>query len=135
MNHFETLLREKQLKATLQRIVILKEIEKEGHMDVEELHNNIKESFPTMALGTLYRNLNDLVEKGILSEIQVPKQKQKYEICKTPHAHLVCEKCDSIMDVDADMDMLSESVKNKGVFRITGASVVLSGVCPTCQGK
>lgn len=133
MVDFENMLREHQLKATFQRLSILSEIERCGHIDVEALHTNIKKSFPTMALGTLYRNLNDLVEKGILAEVQIPQQKQKYELVKTPHAHLVCEVCDSVVDVDADLHGVINSIGDKGKFHVLGTTVVLSGVCESCQ--
>lgn len=86
-----------------------------------------------MALGTLYRNLNDLVEKGILAEVQIPQQKQKYELVKQQHAHMVCEVCDQVMDVDADMHGIIDKIGDKGKFHVLNATVVLSGVCEDCQ--
>lgn len=52
---FEKILKQNNLKITPQRMAILKEIEKNGHISIEEIYENIKETHPSMSLATIYR--------------------------------------------------------------------------------
>ncbi len=54
---FEKILKENHLKITPQRLAILKEIQKFGHISIDEIYENVKESNPSMSLATIYKNL------------------------------------------------------------------------------
>jgi len=134
MEHLCTLLREHNLKATSQRLSILEMIERYGHIDIESLFEKLHATFPTLALATLYRNINDLVQKGIVSEVKLPHQKQKYEITKDEHAHLLCDTCGMIEDATIDTSSLSEQIKNQYGYDVQSCTIVLNFTCPHCRG-
>ncbi|MBE0499220.1 MAG: transcriptional repressor [Campylobacterales bacterium] len=69
---FSGLLREHTLKITLQRMGILDEIAKAGHIDIDHLYEVIHASSPSVSLATIYKNANQIYEKGILEAIKVP---------------------------------------------------------------
>jgi Fe2+ or Zn2+ uptake regulation protein len=123
------------LKATLQRLAILEEIHKHGHIDVEMLFAALQKHFPTLALGTLYRNLNELSQKGILTEVTLPGQKQKYEIRKAPHVHLICEQCGKIEDKTIDLDDVIAQLEKENHYKISSKAVSFYGLCEACQKK
>jgi Fur family peroxide stress response transcriptional regulator len=133
MTAFKTMLQSHDLKATHQRLAILEEIDKHGHIDVDTLFASLHERFPTLALGTLYRNLSELSQKKILAEVALPGQKQKYEILKSPHVHLVCEVCGKIEDKALDLSSVIAKVEAQSHYKITGNAVTFSGVCEACQ--
>ena len=133
MNQYETMLRERSLKATHQRMVILSEIEKAGHIDVDTLYRNIHDAFPSLALGTLYRNLNDLKETGILTEVKLPERKSRYEISKEPHVHMVCESCGAVEDVVADTGDLLLRMEEQTGYDVLRSELVFIGTCSRCK--
>jgi Fur family peroxide stress response transcriptional regulator len=135
MTAFKTLLQSHALKATHQRLAILEEIDKHGHIDVDTLFASLHERFPTLALGTLYRNLSELSQKKILAEVALPGQKQKYEILKTPHVHLVCERCGKIEDKTLDLSSVIAQIEDLSRFKISGNAVTFTGICEACQKK
>lgn len=135
MTSFKTVLQSHDLKATHQRLAILEEIEKHGHIDVDTLFSSLHARFPTLALGTLYRNLSELSQKKILSEVTLPGQKQKYEILKAPHVHLVCEVCGKIEDKELDLKDVIAQVEAQSRYKISSNAVTFSGICETCQKK
>ena len=96
---YSTLLRENNLKVTPQRMAILDVIEKAGHIDIDRLYDVIHAVYANISLATVYKNVNQMYEKGILEVIKVPKQKLCYEIAKAPHVHLACDICGSIIDM------------------------------------
>jgi len=134
MNYTEKL-RENTLKVTPQRIAMLEEIEAAGHIDVDALYEILRMSFPSISLATVYKNVNQMYELSILEVIKVPNHKQQYEIAKAPHIHLACDACGSVMDMDQCIDELMDSAESGSGYRLNHSSVVLNGICPSCQAK
>lgn len=134
MNYIERL-RENTLKVTPQRIAILEEIEAAGHIDIDALYEILRISFPNISLATVYKNVNQMYELSILEVIKVPNHKQQYEISKEPHIHLACDSCGSVMDMDNCIDELMNSAESGSGYRLNHSTVVLNGICPSCQAK
>lgn len=132
---FKQILKDSNLKITPQRLAILKEIQNFGHISIDEIYENIKESNPSMSLATIYKNLTFMQEAKIVDEVKLPNQKQRYELTKKPHIHLVCEKCGSIVDMEleAPVKELKESCSKVSNYTINDASIALIGVCVECQ--
>lgn len=133
MKNYEELLRSHHLKATHQRLAILGEIEKAGHIDVETLYKNIHDAFPSLALGTLYRNLNDLKETGILTEVKLPERKCRYEITKEPHVHMICEACGKVEDAIVEAETFVHQVEEETGYALKEADMVFTGTCGHCR--
>ena len=102
---FLTVLKERGLKATPQRVAVLKELDKKTHPSMEEMYSNIKEDNPTISLATIYKNVNLLKEQGIVIEINMPNGKMRYDYLSYPHIHLVCKCCGCIEDLDYDENL------------------------------
>jgi len=98
MSHVE-ILKLHSLKATPQRLCVLGVLEKYGHVTLEDIEQFTKLKFPTLSLSTIYRNINEMLKKDILSEVKIANKKEYYEIKKENHAHLVCSKCGKIEDL------------------------------------
>lgn len=132
---FEKLLKDNNLKITPQRLAILKEIQKFGHIGIDEIYENIKESNPSMSLATVYKNLTFMQEAKIVDEVKLPNQKQRYELVKKPHIHLVCEKCGSItdMELESSIDALKKTCTDVSHFEVKETSIAMIGICPYCQ--
>ncbi len=105
-----------KLKTTPQRLAILKEIERKGHANIEEIYESIKEFFPSISLATIYKNISSLQEERILTQI-CTHHKPKFEITKEPHAHFICEKCGEVEDVEMSQVMLKELAKSYPDFK------------------
>jgi Fur family peroxide stress response transcriptional regulator len=102
MNNFIQLLKAKELKATPQRISVLKELDKKTHPTIDDLYEALRKENPSMSLATVYKNLATLKEKGVVIEVNVADGKMRYDIYSTPHIHLVCAHCGSIHDLPYD---------------------------------
>jgi len=128
-------LKEHALKATPQRIAILEEIEKAGHIDVDHLFEILRSRFAHISLATVYKNVNHLYEKDILAVIKAPKHKLKYEIAKEPHIHLACDVCGSVEDIHRCLNQLIDSAEQESGYLLEHSTVVLNGICPGCQTR
>jgi len=132
---FSELLRAHTLKVTPQRTAILDIIEKAGHIDIDHLYKTIHVAFPSISLATVYKNVSQMHEKGILEAIKVPKHKLRYEIAKAPHIHLACDRCGSVIDMKQCIDKLIDAAERESGYRLEQSTVVLTGICPECQAK
>ncbi|QKF82447.1 Fur family transcriptional regulator [Halarcobacter ebronensis] len=127
------LLKEYNLKVTPQRVAIVDELYKNGHMNIDELYQNLLKKFPSISLATIYKNVNAMVEKIFLNEVKIPESKSVYELVKEEHSHLVCKSCGKIEDINIDTSILNSSILSISNFKVEDTKVVFSGVCSNCQ--
>lgn len=110
-NDFVNLLKTKDLKATPQRLCVLKELEKKMHPTIDDLYEALRRENPSMSLATVYKNIGTLKEKGIVIEVNISDGKMRYDIYSKPHIHLLCKQCHSISDMDYDENLFDYQVK------------------------
>ena len=70
MIKYENLLRGYSLKVTPQRIAIVEDLYKNGHMSINELYKSVKERFSTISLATIYKNINSMIDVSFVKEIK-----------------------------------------------------------------
>ena len=133
MNNYTNLLKEYDLKVTPQRVAIVEELYKNGHMNIDDLYKKLLSKFPSVSLATIYKNINAMVEKVFLSEVKIPNTKSVYELVKTEHAHLVCSCCGHIEDIMLDASSIVSEASKLSSFKIDSTNIVLSGICSKCS--
>ncbi len=129
MKNLKSILENSSLKITPQRLAILKELELHGHASIEEIYEGIKETFPSISLATIYKNINALKEEDIICEVCL-HQKPKYELKKAPHAHFICKECGKVEDIPID-ELLKKEIDNK--YPNTHKELYIYGVCKECR--
>lgn len=127
------LLKNYDLKVTPQRIAIIEELYKNGHMNIDDLYKKLLDKFPSVSLATIYKNINSMVEKLFLSEVKIPNAKTVYELSKNEHAHLVCSNCKAVMDIELDSSDISKQISNLDNFKVNQTDIILSGICQKCS--
>lgn len=103
------------------------------HPTAEWVYEHARERIPNISMGTVYRNLNQLVENGYAIKIQGVFEKDRFDADTSNHSHLVCQNCGAVIDFD--------DTKNKKaikLYEIDGAipksySLVYYGLCPKCN--
>lgn len=130
------LLKEHDLKATPQRLCVLKILKKHEHPNIDELYTQVKSEYPSISLATVYKNLSTLERQGLVIEVNVPNQKACYDIYEEPHIHIVCSKCGRIMDFDFKHENLGkyqeELEKKLGNFIDKLSVVAYTSHCDRC---
>jgi len=107
-----------------------------SHPTADTVYLHIKEEFPNISLGTVYRNLNLLCENGQLLKVPIPGASDRFDHTLGDHAHAYCEVCGSVTDVlPQALPMLQEALKGGCGFQVHQMNLVLEGVCPECQKK
>lgn len=103
------------------------------HMNADEIYLFVKQQVPTAALGTVYRNLNQLADSGQIRRVKRIAGADSYEGNVLPHDHLVCVRCGKMSDlvVPGLKDFLSSTIKRP----IVSFDLVVDYVCPECLAK
>ena len=70
------------------------------HPTADSIYGKMKEEFPNISLGTVYRNLSLLVELGEITKISVDNGPERFDCNTKPHSHFVCTYCHCIQDMD-----------------------------------
>ena len=86
---------------------------------------------------TVYNTVDLLKKDGLISELPARSDEGKrYDPNPSPHDHLICSICGTIVDIEIDVDhssLLNEE-QQKG-FDIDEVSFNVLGVCPNCKEK
>ncbi|HIO91117.1 MAG TPA: transcriptional repressor [Campylobacterales bacterium] len=125
-------LKDSNLKVTPQRLEIVKILSTYGHMNINSLYEALREKFPTLSLATIYKNIHTMRDKSFLSEVKIPNQKNLYELKKEEHSHIVCSKCDDIIDIELDTSSFINQASSISNYKLDKSSIVLIGICPKC---
>lgn len=104
----------------------------DGHISAEEVFDRAREHMPQISFGTVYRNLGKLCDEGKIREVPVTKGAARYERMQIAHGHLVCIKCQSIVDFPiVDIDALEDKLNTK----ILSYSCCVTHICNMCKNN
>lgn len=123
---------ENGLKVTPQRIAILEVILiLKNHPTAEKVIEYIRISHPNIAIGTVYKNLETFVEKGIINKIRTDKESMKYDTVLVKHHHLSCYESDRMEDfIDDNLyNLIDDYLKKNKIpdFKIEDIKLNLVG--------
>ena len=63
------------------------------HPTAEEIYDKAAQECPNLSLGTVYRNLNSLVEAGRVRRVSIPGKADRFDHTLPWHSHLYCTVC------------------------------------------
>lgn len=101
------------------------------HPTAEEILAEARKKMPSIAVGTVYRNLTLLVESGEVRKIDVPNAPSRYDRPQIPHEHLICKSCGAVGDVD--MGNLLDVLKQKTGEDVLEYKLTMYYLCPKCK--
>lgn len=116
---------------TAQRKVIFEVIQGSmEHLTAEEIYLKAKKLYPTLAVGTVYRNLKLMAEAGEILHIRTPDGADRYDKTVTVHDHMECTQCGIFFDIPTH-DIL-ELLREQTGMRVTDYQLNVRGICPKC---
>ncbi len=126
------------MKRTKQREIIMNVIERmkreKLHYKVEDVYLLLKKEGYSVNLSTIYRNFNELVEKGVLLKFLLSDGTAIYDANVFRHAHFRCLRCGKIEDLmleEIGFDFKEDTFREKGI-KLSNISVVFEGICSDC---
>lgn len=142
---FKQLLKDRGLKVTRQRLVVLEAIAScpEEHLTAEEIFALVKGNCPDIGLATVYRTIQLLNELHLIDRINFDDGFVRYEIGtvsdseqKHRHHHLICLKCGKVISFRDDLlEELEGKIADTTGFSVVNHEVKLYGFCKECGGN
>jgi len=135
--HIAQRLRSVGLKATPQRILILKELlGRTDHPTAEALYSKVKEAQPSLSFNTVYQTLQALTEKELINVIRPVVDAARYDPVTEIHAHFMCSRCKRIEDQlleNPDLKKMDSQVSGSGKYWVAQRQILWVGLCQACH--
>ena len=115
-----------------QRDAIINELcSRFDHPTAMELYLSVRELIPNLSLGTLYRNLAQLEENGMV--IRIPDgATDRFDGNPNPHVHFKCLICGKVYDL---MSFKNDSItfSDEIIGKVNNYSLMAFGECKHCN--
>lgn len=107
------------------------------HPTADMVYDKVRETFPNISLGTVYRNLNLLVNEGEAIRISCGDSSERFDGNTSNHYHFMCTKCHRVSDLfDIEsLDHINALAANNFNGVIEGHVAYFYGICEECKGK
>ena len=107
--------------------------ETKEHPTAEMVYLHVKKEYPSISLGTVYRNLNLLTEQGQIRKLSCGDGCERFDWDTTPHNHFICRHCGHVMDLDMEpFEHINTLAGVHFLGRIEGHVTYFYGICEEC---
>ena len=135
-DHLEGLLqqlRARGYRLTPQRLAIVRLVlDSKAHPSADAIYQQLSPDFPSMSLATVYKTLTVLKELGQVLDLEV-SGRSRYDGDATPHPHLICVRCQTILDLPAEDMTLPQPALERAGFLPLWSNLIIHGLCAACQ--
>jgi Fur family ferric uptake transcriptional regulator len=114
------------------------------HPSAEDIYTQLRRRGERVPIGTIYRTVGLLEKIGLVRKINLG-DRNRYEFLDSHSdaqhcCHLVCERCDRIINVSMDIlvshagcfEKLASEVDQTSGFQVSGYQLRLFGICHKC---
>ena len=101
------------------------------HPTADVIYSRVKEKIPNISLGTVYRNLGQLQDEGLVTVVETGDKKVHYDGNLENHIHFVCRKCGVITDIFCKNEV--PKVFEKSGYLVESQKTVYYGICKDCR--
>lgn len=108
------------------------------HPTADTVYLHVREEFPRISLGTVYRNLNLLADMGEAVKITTPNGGDRFDGRTEQHYHVVCTSCGKVVDLEIaaeTMDSINKLADEYFDGAIESHTTLFNGTCGDCLKK
>lgn len=117
---------------TRQRALILDIMHNDpGHLTAEEIFAEARRRMPSIARGTVYRNLKLMEQDHEIARLEMPSGPDRFDKTAAPHGHLYCDGCHSLRDVPV-VGLVRELEAAIGT-EVRSYQLTVHFLCPECR--
>ena len=103
------------------------------HPTADHVYLTIREVYPNISLGTVYRNLNLLAEIGEIQKLNFGGGADHFDARTAPHYHFICKCCHQVSDLPmAPLGEITTLAQRYYGGKIDGHSTTFYGICELC---
>jgi Fur family ferric uptake transcriptional regulator len=106
-----------------------------GHVGAMEIHQQVLQAVPNMALSTVYRTIAMFEDRGLVHSVTVDGE-ALFGPVNEPHHHAVCIGCGTVTELDGarvDDGLLADLESASGVQPDPRSGITIRGLCQDCR--
>ena len=104
------------------------------HPTADYVYEKARNKLPNVSLGTVYRNLGQLVDNNQLKSINIDGTIH-YDAFLDDHQHFQCKTCNRVFDIEINTkDFVSQAESNTNHI-IDSCQIHFVGICKDCQNN
>ncbi|OGO07081.1 MAG: transcriptional repressor [Chloroflexi bacterium RBG_13_60_13] len=105
-----------------------------SHPTADWVYEQVRKEIPNISLGTVYRNLKMMKERGEILELSCAGSLGRFDGNPENHYHFRCDRCGRVHDIDEAIDRaIDEKVAARTGFEISHHRLEFRGLCIECQ--
>ena len=124
------------LRSTPQRYAVMAFLmEQAGHPTAAEIFEAVNRVDPRSSRATIYNNLRDLVQAGLVREVAMEGRAARFDAPQgMRHHHFICDRCGNVEDVGwYDVPRPKAASLGKRVLR--ECELIFRGLCAKCAPR
>jgi Fur family peroxide stress response transcriptional regulator len=123
------------LRCTPQRYAVMSFLMKEaGHPTAVEIFEAVNRVDPRSSRATIYNNLRDLVQAGLVREVAVEGRAARFDVKGMRHHHFICDRCGNVEDLDW-YDVPRPAAASLGRRVLRECELIFRGLCLKCAAR
>ena len=124
-------------RQTKQRAALLEALaHAEEPLSAEQLFLKLQPQFPRLALSTVYRNVERMVEEGALQKELTEDGVFLYGLQDRHGHYLICLNCQKkVRLTHCPLESVEKQLSEETGFSIESHNLTLYGTCPSCRAK
>lgn len=109
---------------------------RKDHPTADVVYMNVRQEYPNISLGTVYRNLTLLADMGEIQRLRVGDGVDHFDADTSAHYHFICSGCGSVIDLKMDnIDNIIDIAGMNFDGEIQGHVTYFYGICGNCRKK
>jgi Fe2+ or Zn2+ uptake regulation protein len=123
------------LRCTPQRYGVMAFLmEHSGHPTAPEIFEAVNRLDPRSSRATIYNNLRDLVQAGLVREVAVEGRAARFDAKGVLHHHFICDRCGVVEDIDW-FELPRPASRSLGKRTVRECELILRGLCAKCAPR
>ena len=107
------------------------------HPTADTVYENLRQIYPNISLGTVYRNLSLLSDIGEIRKLTNFGSADRYDGRVAPHSHFMCTRCNRVIDMQSDSlnGILEQAAAEFIHGKVFDVDASFYGICKECLKK
>lgn len=106
-----------------------------SHPTAETIYTEIRKQNPNISLGTVYRNLDKLVNSKEIIRLKIANAKDRFDGNTFTHYHAICNNCNKVFDIPnleslQNVDSEVSSILN---CEVLSHDLIFNTICSDCK--
>jgi Fur family transcriptional regulator, peroxide stress response regulator len=109
-------------------------MEHNSHPTAAEIFEAVNRVDPRSSRATIYKNLVDLVQAGLVREVAVEGRAARFDAKGMRHHHFICDRCGNVEDIEW-YNVPRPAPRSLGKRILRECELIFRGLCAKCAPR